>query len=416
MSPQYFISYRRSPGRTTGDAEAIRLRDALRDRGVRSWRDIDNLGAEPTEAELTAVLQDPETAGAVMLVSPEIRESDVVRNVEARRIFQRKAKDPAFLVKPLLLGLNYGEADEVLGSPAGFQDVSNWNLQRVANGEYTLDDACSTARDVLRHRCISIAADGDASELSVGLFSRRIPGIDNVALKFDYSGYFNGRVCPDGTLEIIEQAMLDAATSIAENIPTRSILGEGQASLPIGLLFGAVFSPLAGFALTWRQAFGGRDPERWSHAVDRSQIGVNVTTTGGDVSAKDIVLALGVSANIEDSVARYLRSTQTPYRVAQHVAPQDGAIAQNVALSPADGVAIVSAAVDAARKQREELGISGGRLHLFLACPLAMAVLLGQKLNTFGDCVLYEHDPSAELNYLQVHTFNPSGFTYTTTS
>ena len=76
-------------------------------------------------------------------------------------------------------------------------------------------------------------------------------------------------------------------------------------------------------------------------------------------------------------------------------------------------MALVNAAIDAVREARDDLGLTRSRLHLFLACPLSMAVLLGQKLNTFGQCALYEHDPDSINGYHRVHDFNPSGFTYT---
>lgn len=412
MSPQYFISYRRSPARKAGDEEAKRLRNALRNRGIKTWRDLDDLGAEPTESELTTVLQDSETVGAVLLISPEVGDSGVVRMIEARRIFQRKSNEAAFLVKPVLLGLEYAEADDVLGSPAGFQNVNDWNLYRVSSGELSEDDACRVASDVLRHRTAAIAATKNLVELHVGLFSRRVAGAAALPLSFDYAGYFEGRSCPDGTFGVIERALLDAATAIIETVPTRKIVGQGNASLPIGALFGAVFSPLAGFELAWMQALGGKTAERWSHAVDDSRVRASITTTDGDVSSNDIILALGVSASIEGSVASYLRSIGTTYRVALNVSPNDGPVPQGVALTPADGVSLVNAAIDAVRRTREDLGLRDPRLHLFLACPLAMAVMLGQKLNTFGQCVLYEHDPGTLQGYQRVHAFNPSGFSY----
>ena len=60
----------------------------------------------------------------------------------------------------------------------------------------------------------------------------------------------------------------------------------------------------------------------------------------------------------------------------------------------------------------EDLGMKRANLHLFLACPLAMAVLVGQKLNTFSACHLYELDPGASPSYTRVHTFHPSSMAY----
>lgn len=412
MSPKYFISYRRSPARTVGNDEALRLRNALRDRGIQAWRDLDNLGAEPTEQELTEVLQDPNTVGAILLVSPEVRDSPIIRNVEARQIFRRKAEDSAFLVLPVLLGVDYSAADDVLGSPAGFQNVNNWNLHYVPDGELSEQQARHVAGDVLRHRTSAMAAAEDIDELQVGLYSRRVAGAADSPLRFDFADYFEGRSCPDGTFAVIEMALVDAATAITESIPARRIAGQGNASLPIGALFGAVFSPLAGLDLSWLQVFNGMPAERWSHNVNASSLEAKVRVVEGDVEAADIVLAFGISANIEESVARYLRAMKTPYRIALHAGPSDGAVKQGVALLPGDGVSLVNAAIDAVREARDDLGLTRSRLHLFLACPLSMAVLLGQKLNTFGQCALYEHDPDSINGYHRVHYFNPSGFTY----
>jgi len=104
------------------------VRDALRDRGVQTWRDIDDLESKPTEDELVRVLTDSDTAGAVMLITEEVVDSTMIQNVEAPRIFNRHNKKDGFLIKPVLVGIGYEEANEMLNSPAGFQDLGNWSL------------------------------------------------------------------------------------------------------------------------------------------------------------------------------------------------------------------------------------------------------------------------------------------------
>ena len=134
--------------------------------------------------------------------------------------------------------------------------------------------------------------------------------------------------------------------------------------------------------------------------------------TKGDIVSEDIVLALSVSANIEMTVSEYLNAAGVKSRALIHAMLKDGPVPQGSSLSPQDGLAIVLQAVQAARNLKEDIGLARARLHLFLACPLAMAVLLGQKLNTFYECILYEHDPETTPSYIPVHTFNPSGFSY----
>ena len=107
---------------------------------------------EPTEDELVATLIDPNTAGAVMLVSPEVASSPIIRNVEALWIFRRHRAKDWFIVKPVLIGLDYVEANTVLDTPAGFQDLRHWNLHKLSTDVVTEDDARTIARDVVRTR------------------------------------------------------------------------------------------------------------------------------------------------------------------------------------------------------------------------------------------------------------------------
>ncbi len=388
------------------------MRDALRDRGAPTWRDLDNLAPEPTENELVAALTDPDTAGAVMLVSPEVEASSIIRNVEAHRIFQRHDAQDGFLVKPVLIGLDYGEANAVLGAPAGFQNLGGWNLHKLESDVFSEDDARDVARDVVRLRLKAAAAAQPDGPLHVALFSRRDAGPGLFALRWDYTPYFDGRVAPPGTFARIERALLDSAGAVAAAFSDASIVASGNASLPLGVLFGAVFSPLAGFRIAWLQSFAGQEKERWSLDSGQSAIEVRTILKKANPASEDLVLALGVSADIENAVSEFLDSSETTRRAAIHISIDTGSVPQGNRLSPQDGLSIVLQAVEAVRHLKDDLGLRRARLHLFLACPLAMAVLLGQKLNTFSECVLYEHDPAAVPSYYRVHSFNPSGFTY----
>ena len=172
------------------------------------------------------------------------------------------------------------------------------------------------------------------------------------------------------------------------------------------------FTPLAGFRVSWLQGFAGQEEEVWSVSTGQSSIGVEVRETMGDFGSEDMVLALSVSANIESAVGEYLRTEGLRPRTSIHAMPQDGPVLQGRSLSPEDGLAIVLQAVEAVRTSRDNNGLSRARLHLFLACPLGMAVVLGQKLNTFAECCLYEHDPKGAPSYIRVHTFSPSSLSF----
>lgn len=389
--------------------EAGLLVDALRDRGLATWRDLDDLASEPTEQELVAALTDADTAGAVMLVTPEVADSDVIRNVEAFRIFRRHGEQDGFIVKPVLINVGYGDADATLGHPAGFQDLGDWNLHKV-DGLFTEPAAIEVARAVLQARLELISTKNPDSPLDIGLFSRRVPDQHIGGLRFEFTPHFEGRVVAANAYSKIETSLVDAASAIAKTCHS-PIQASGFAALPLGVLFGAVFSPLAGFQLRWRVG-RGENQEVWQQSDDAEAVTLNENVKTGDAASEDVVLAIGISAHIEQAVAEYLAHEGMKPRGAIHVALDTGSVPQGHRLTPSQGLSVVNQAIDAVRRFKDDYGMKRGRLHLFLACPLGMSVMLGQRLNTLSGCVLYEHDPSQTPAYHRVHEFNPSGYTY----
>ena len=313
----------------------------------------------------------------------------------------------------MLIQLGYDEADKALGSPAGFQDLRDWNLHKLDGAELDESAARTIACDMLRGRLAAIDNDHDRhNPLPVHLLSRRAAAPDDSVLHWDFSPYFHGRRSPSATFDSIELALTDSASALAARYVEVPITATGYASLPLGVLFGAIFSPLAGFQLSWQQVLTGQPKDNWSLAAEVKSIQLECSTKLADPKSADIVLALGVSAHIEQAVAQYLRHSGLRPRAAMHLSIDTGSVPQGHRLSAGEGLSIVYQAIEAVRRFKDDYGLVRVRLHLFLACPLAMAVILGQKLNTMAECVLYEHDPSDTPTYRCVHTFNPSGFTY----
>ena len=406
-----FISYRRSPARAGGDREAALVRDALRHVGVPTWRDLDNLEHEPTEEALVAAINDPTVAGAILLVSPEVEASPTVREVEAFRIFRRHARGDGFWVMPVLIGVDYAEADTVLGSPAGFQELDRWNMHKVEGNALTAFDGRAVARRAVEARLRAIRKADGSGAVSMGVFARRPPG-DPLGLTHDFSARFNGREVAEGAYVEFEKALLDGAGCVLATMPTGDVRGRGMAPLPVGVLVGAVYSPRAGFRLEWDQPVEGREPQRWSLDVPPEDCAAEARVRRGDPASEELVLAIGVSADIERAVAECLSARGLNPRACMHCAPETGSYTPGRVLEVAEGVGFVLSAMRKIRDLRADLGMRRANLHLFLACPLAMAVLLGQKLNTFSVCHLYEHDPVGRPSYERVHTFQPSSLAY----
>ena len=406
-----FISYRRSPARPAGDSEAALVRDALRRAGVPTWRDLDDLEHEPTEEALVAAISDPSLAGAVLLVSPEVEESPTVRCVEALRIFRRHAKRDGFWVLPVLVGLDYAQANSVLGSPAGFQKLDRWNMHRTAGDTLTSADGRAIARRAVEARLRAIRkAHGDGT-LSIGVFARRPPG-DTQSLTHDFSAQFSGRAVAEGAYADFENGLLDGASRVLAASPSPRLIGRGMAPLPLGVLVGAVYSARAGFQLEWIQPVEGSEPQHWSFDLPSGDPAVESRVVHGDPASEELVLAIGVSADIESAVAECLEDQGLEPRACVHCASVTGSYTPGRVLTPEEGVGFVLSAVQKTREVREDLGMRRSNLHLFLACPLAMAVLVGQRLNTFSACHLYEHDPGKRPSYRRVHTLAVSSLAY----
>ncbi len=413
---RYFISYCRSPRRPGGTQEAVMVHDALRDRGAPTWRDVDDLDSEPTEDALVLTLNDSDTAGAVMLIAPEVENSPMIRKVESFHIFKRHRTEDTFFVKPVLIGLDYKQADTVLDNPAGLQSLTDWNQCKLSADHLTENDANMIARSVLKSRLKLIVKAAPDKHLDVALLSRRISGPRLFSLCHDFSPYFEGRSLRDtGSYHRIESALIDTATTLTSVHDKISIAGQGVAALPLGVLYGAVFSPLAGFRVSWLQRLDEKE-DTWSLATTQSNILLRTEEIMGDPGSEDIVLAVSISANIQVAVADFVSSSNLRPRASIHTMLDTGPVPQGIALSPQDGLTIVLKTVQSLRDMKERIGLRRVRLHLFLACPLAMAVLLGQKLNTISECVLYEHHSERSPSYIQVHAFNPSNLPTTSNS
>lgn len=406
-----FISYRRSPARPAGNDEATLVGDSLRRAGVPIWRDLDDLAYEPTEDALVAAIEDPSLSGAVLLISLEVETSPIVRHVEAVRIFRRYRAGDGFWILPVLIDLDYGDAEVALGSPAGFQDLGNWNMYKIESETIGALDARVIAQRAVKARLQAIREMDEDGPLSIGVFARRAPA-SPCSLTYDFSAQFKGRKVDDGGYGAFEEALLDGARQVLKTFPSPRLVGEGAAPLPLGVLVGAVYSPRAEFKLSWSQFVEERGRQQWSFDLPASKIAMEAQVTMGDPSSEDLVLAIGLSADIEHAVSESLTGLGVTYRACLHCIPRSGSYTPGRVLAPEEGVGFVLSAIQKARDLRDELAMVRANLHLFLACPLAMAVLLGQKLNTFSDCHLYEHDPGARPSYTRVHTFQPSSLAY----
>lgn len=412
VTGRMFISYRRSPGRPAGDEEGQLLRDALRERGVPTWLDRDDHGSRPTEDNIRSVLQRDDTAGAVMLLSPETKDSPMIRKIECAAILRRFEQDDDFIVQPVLIGLDYPDVASVVGNCGSLLELGNLDIHKVDGNALDEDGAREIAKRVLRHRLKMIGQRSSQSGHGIGLYSRRKAFGSGLSLCHNVSHHFTGRDAIHDAYDKIEAGLYDAASCLSSTAQMIRVEAQGSAALPLGVLFGAVYSRFV-YDLTWKQDCPDGTQCGWKMLPGTGGGDVVVRVSPGTPESGDLVLALSINQRVDAAVAGYLATNDIAVRSTVSIGLNEGPLGPGDPHLSADrGRAIVGKVIRSLRNAVDDLGMEQANVHVFASCPLAMAVMIGHHLNTFGKCVLYEHLPDRHPCYARVHEFAPSGFTY----
>lgn len=154
----------------------------------------------------------------------------------------------------------------------------------------------------------------------------------------------------------------------------------GTMRLPCGLLVGQQLSDVAGFSI----AVNGRDG-RWSSSAPREAMTVTRDAINID-NGQDWAVAVAISQPIAEDVASYIRDARLPIGKLVIYSPTSGPSTTSVG-SPTEGLSL-AAAISAAL--RADTRNHRDTLHIFLACPLPVAILLGHLWNRMPATQIYE--------------------------
>jgi hypothetical protein len=386
LTGRSFLSYRRLRSR-----EAALLIAAQHDHGIPTWQDIRDLGSVPTEDEVRRTLADPSTASAVLYITPEVETSAFIRNVEIPKIIQRAEAGDGFFVVPIAAGgLDYATAASIGSNNLSARNLADWNMHKAAGPVLSPEEAAQVAERVLTHRIQGVHRHLPAGgSLRVGLFVRSAPAIERgVALTLDWSSRFTGK---EADLKVWEEILLPSLSRITNVIrrhaPGRDVEAFGLPTLPAALALGCAFLNTCGIKLSWRQITLGRPDQLWSLSEERESTGFTPKISSKDPSARDIAALVSVADDAEPLFAACQRDLPS-LRALVHVR-RDGIYPHQIA-SPGEAVDIAMTVQESLRIVRREYG-NIGTIHLFMAAPAGLAVLVGQLLNTFGIVQTYEH-------------------------
>jgi SMODS-associated and fused to various effectors sensor domain/TIR domain len=398
-----FISYRTSDG--TGIAAALAW--ALRATGVPVWHDVTDLPPGDTERRLQEALTSG-LSGAVVLVTPDIGHSRVVREIEVPGLLALEP-DPAFTFAvgsviprpgpvggPAARSLDYAAPDVLLAQPAG-------TLQRFKQYPVFDDDGIvALAREIAAQRMAAVAAlasDDLLLDIQTRLDPRGTP--PEVPLAVRTRPPLPGQRLPDHGI------WPPFATFLADLPRLLSIAGaqrlhiRGGAHLTVAFALGAAVPTTGAWAVTVEDQVGSTWGEPASQARSRR------ITFREESEAGEPGTAIGAP------VAVYIDLVPSPPpgdAFAGHIAAHPGRYARIVRLHPARSQPIrpedaSTLVAELSQKIRSCAGLaSTHRVHLFLRTPFPVAVLLGRTLNTL-EVTLYEWDDTGTTpQYIQTVT------------
>ncbi len=384
-----FLSYRRARSH-----EAALLIAAQHDIGVPTWHDLGNLAELPTEEALRAVLAGGEIACGVLWLTPEVGTSDMIQKVEAPLLIERaRRRDDFFLVPVAAGGLDYAAAAATLDRRFTLDDLAAYNLRKVAGDPIAPREAAAIAARVLANRVAAIHRVSPAgAALRLCLNTRvPLPFESGVAIALDWSGRFDGRLARPGAWD---DSLLPALRTVSDTLvhaaPGREVEASGFCSIPAATALGVAFLSIRPTRISWVQRTEGRDggvqPQTWSLAAGRAASGFTAECRPGDVGGSDLAVLVSVADDVRADFAACAGSLPRMRAILEVARPgaarhqlADSAQATDIALIVRDGIR-------AARQEFRSLQ----RIHLFMAVPAGLAMMIGQLLNTLGPVQTYE--------------------------
>jgi hypothetical protein len=390
-----FISYRTSDGSELAAALAW----ALRATGVPVWHDITDLPPGDTTRRLSEALTSG-LSGALLLVTPDIRYSTVVRETELPGLLKLEP-DPAFtfavgsiVARSASPGLDYSAPDRLLAQPDG-------TLQRFKQYPlFTHDDIALLAREIASQRMQALRPMGRSTldlDLQTRLDPRGTPS--EVPLAVRTRPPRHGQRVPDAAIWPEIATLLKDLPRLLALAGAQRLHIRGGAHLSVAFALGAAVPNSSPWQVTVEDQTGGL----WGQpgATPAPRIALLDLSHPYPTAPEGAPIAVYVDlVPVEppgDTFATHLAAHPGDFRLAVRLSPRHRRPVRAEA-----GSALVA---DLAARIRSHAAAAATRhVHLFLRTPFPVAVLLGRSLNTL-EVTLYEWDDAPSVpRYVPVAT------------
>lgn len=388
-----FLSYRHSR-----KEEARLLIQAQHEHGIPTWRDVRDLRPGPIDESLSGQLTDARTANALVWLTPDVMHSPTIQKTELPAILERERRGDGFFVIPVCAGgLPLEDMDKVAGDYLGANRLGRSLAQKVDANPIGENDAAEIAKLILKERICAIHAALPAGEpLRLSLYTRESPpDSSGMALSIDWSHRFHASM---GTGPAIPQsewdsrllpALRSAIGRCRASASNRTIIAEGNGELGVTVALGVICSAARDLRLAWRQKMR-RDgsSQDWSITALPEPSGFDFDIKSDDVSADDIAVLISVTRDVEPGFGAS-RNHLPRFRGQLHITRPDRSY--DDLDTPRQARDVVEVFLRGLKEIQRKQG-ARGTVHLFMAVPAGVAMMIGQKLNTIGPVQTYRYE------------------------
>ena len=378
VSGRVYLSY--APSRMS---ESQLITSALRDRGIPLCEEALDEDRHYMEDAIKGVLRSPGTAGGVLSLTHDAVQSQPVTGIELPAMLERaKRGNNFFIVAARFSDFDLGEIGVQLRS-------QGLPIHKISKKKPGPAEAGEIARLVLAQRIAAIHHSLPPGQpLRLELYTRTQPPFkQGTALLMDWTERFSGRFA---TSEHWDKHLLPALRDIAEVIgakaPGRAVHADGRPSLPAVIALGCSFIQTRDIKVSWWQHTIGRPDQLWSLDVPREPSGFTVDTDSHRPDGSELAVLVSVTTNVEPAFEAS-KPGLPPFRaiIRTWKTPLDTEALANAGQA-ADVAFRVRDAIREARVTYPRLR----RIHLFMAVPAGLAMMIGQLLNVLGPVQTYE--------------------------
>jgi hypothetical protein len=391
------------------DAASVReLQLRLKARGVRSWRDVDDLLAGGLfESQIVQAIEHEADAMA-LLITPNSLKSNFIWKVEIPAALRRHSRDPHFHLVPILQGVTFEQVRQMCNNRNLDFDLTRFEAISLTEGvsssiwEEQNKRWNDAARRILRAALVLRLRRMNADRryepclcLKTFFFEPPTASLD---LDLDWLPLIHEKERVSTLQEwehILFPALLDVKQLLSEKIASRRIRVFVQSILPIALALGFILRESTGFTL---QLEGQK--ETWCTDVPSSEEeplhrNWNYYEQG---EARIAVVEVATSRSIKPAVddALHVAGLTPAYRVGLELP----VLARDSVKDATHAQAIARQVGRVCQGLYDRQRVA--QIHLFVAVPAELAVLIGHQLNALCPITLYEF--SKEGSYVEFGT------------